>query len=56
MTQTVLDQLDGEDTLRQLVNRFYDLIETQPEAHDLLRLHFRGHGMEHTHAPNRQIS
>jgi hemoglobin len=48
MTQTVLDQLGGEDTLRQLVNRFYDLIETQPEAHDLLRLHFRGHGMEHT--------
>jgi hemoglobin len=48
MTQTVLDQLGGEDALRQLVDRFYDLIETDPEAHDLLRLHFRGHGMNHT--------
>jgi hemoglobin len=50
MTQTVLDQLGGEDALHQLVNRFYDLIETDPAAHDLLRLHFRGHGMEHTRA------
>lgn len=50
MTQSVLDQLGGEDVLRKLVNRFYDLIETDPQAHDLLRLHFRGHGMQHTRA------
>jgi hemoglobin len=47
MTQTVLDQLGGEEALNRLVNHFYDLMETDPAAHDLMRLHFRGHGMNH---------
>lgn len=48
MTQSVLDQLGGEDALKKLVNHFYDLMESLPEGHDIMRLHFRGHGMEHT--------
>lgn len=48
MTQSVLDQLGGEDTLKNLVNHFYDLMETLLEGHEIMRLHFRGHGMEHT--------
>lgn len=48
MTRTLIDQIGGEDGLHRLVNRFYDLMETLPEAHDLHRLHFRGHGLAHT--------
>jgi hemoglobin len=46
--QTLIDKIGGEDALRQLVTRFYDLMETLPEARDLHRLHFRGHGLDHT--------
>lgn len=31
-----------------LVERFYDIMETDPEVHELHRLHFRGHGLSHT--------
>lgn len=34
--------------LHRLVNRFYDRMESDPELHELHRLHFRGHGMNHT--------
>lgn len=45
--QNLLQQIGGEDELRQLVQTFYDLVETLPEAHALHRLHFRGFGMAH---------
>ena len=32
MTQTVLDQIGGEDALRELVEHFYDLVEELPEG------------------------
>ena len=48
MTGTLIDRIGGEDGLRRLINRFYDLMETLPEARDLHRLHFRGHGLDHT--------
>lgn len=47
MAETVLDQLGGEPALRALVNRFYDLVETDPRGENLMRLHFRGHGLAH---------
>jgi len=47
MAQTVLDHLGGEPALRALVNRFYDLVETDPRGENLMRLHFRGHGLAH---------
>lgn len=48
MSGVLIDRIGGEEGLRRLVNRFYDLMESLPEAHDLHRLHFRGHGIEHT--------
>lgn len=45
--QSILDQLGGEAALRRLVNRFYDLVETDPRGENLMRLHFRGHGLAH---------
>jgi len=47
MVQSILDALGGEEPLRKLVNRFYDLIETEPRGENILRLHFRGHGLSH---------
>lgn len=45
---SALDEIGGEPVLRNLVERFYDLMETDPAAHELHRLHFRGHGLSHT--------
>ncbi|MCB5411385.1 cyanoglobin [Pseudogemmobacter sp. CC-YST710] len=41
------EQIGGEDMLRRLVDRFYDLIETDPRGRHLLLLHHRGHGLAH---------
>lgn len=46
--KTALDDIGGEDRLLALVTAFYDRMETDPEAYPLLRLHFRGHGLNHT--------
>lgn len=48
MTQTVLDHIGGEDGLRVLVERFYDLVETVPEGQQIVHLHMEGHGLAHT--------
>ena len=45
--QTPLDQIGGEPGLIRLVNRFYDLVETDPRGATILALHFRGHGLSH---------
>ncbi|AZO11573.1 MULTISPECIES: group II truncated hemoglobin [unclassified Mesorhizobium] len=44
---SLLSQIGGETVLRGLVNAFYDLIETDPRGKSLLRLLFRGHGVDH---------
>ena len=44
---SVLDDIGGEAGLRDLVETFYDLIETLPEGSNLQRLHNRGHGIAH---------
>lgn len=44
----MIDQIGGEARLRELVNHFYDLVETEPEARRLLELHMDGHGLAHT--------
>ncbi|MEO9684421.1 MAG: group II truncated hemoglobin [Tateyamaria sp.] len=43
----MLDDIGGEQKLRDLVETFYDLIETLPEGSNLRRLHARGHGIAH---------
>lgn len=45
--RSILDQIGGEAALRRLVNRFYDLVETDPQGENLMRLHLRGHGLAH---------
>jgi len=44
---TVFDDIGGADRLHDLVNHFYDLVETLPEGSNLRRLHGRGHGIAH---------
>ncbi|WP_113911987.1 group II truncated hemoglobin [Roseovarius dicentrarchi] len=48
MTQTVLDKLGGEDALKELVEHFYDLVESTPEGAQIVRLHMDGHGLAAT--------
>ncbi|WP_282022061.1 group II truncated hemoglobin [Ruegeria faecimaris] len=45
---SALDQLGGEESLRALVEQFYDRMEADPAVYSLHRLHFRGHGLNHT--------
>ena len=45
---SALQEIGGETALRDLVERFYDLMESDPAVHELHRLHFRGHGLSHT--------
>jgi len=45
---TVLDQIGGETALRELVEHFYDLVETLPEGRQLVSLHLQNHGLAHT--------
>lgn len=47
---SVLDDIGGEATLRALVKRFYDLIETAPQGARILDLHLQGHGLAHVRA------
>lgn len=44
---SALDDIGGEEPLRELVETFYDLVETLPEGSNLRRLHARGHGVAH---------
>lgn len=45
---SALDRMGGAPALRALVETFYDRMESDPGAYPLHRLHFRGHGLEHT--------
>lgn len=45
---TLYEQLGGETGLQQLVQVFYDIVETDPAAEDLHRLHLRGNGVAHS--------
>lgn len=40
----------GEDKLRLLVDKFYDIVEQDPAAEELYLLHLRGHGINHSRA------
>lgn len=45
--QVMLDQIGGADKLRELVDRFYDLVETDPRGRAILDMHLKGHGLAH---------
>ena len=46
--QTLYDLAGGEGGVKNLVNLFYDIVETNPEAHKLHLLHLRGNGIAHS--------
>ena len=48
MTQSMLDQIGGEQSLKELVEHFYDLVEELPEGAQIRFLHMDGHGLAHT--------
>jgi hemoglobin len=39
MNQTIYEQIGGEQVVRQLIDRFYDLMDTLPEAAGIRALH-----------------
>jgi len=45
--RSTVEDIGGETSLRTLVERFYDIIESDPASAHLLTLHLRGHGMAH---------
>ncbi len=50
MAERLIDQIGGEQVLRALVARFYDVIEEHPRGARIVQLHKRGHGMAHARA------
>jgi len=45
---SLYEQLAAEAGLRRLIQGFYDIVETDPAAEDLHRLHLRGNGVAHS--------
>ncbi len=45
---SLVDEIGGEEIVRALVERFYDLIETHPRGRSILELHMDGHGVAHS--------
>jgi hemoglobin len=45
---SLYEQVGGEQGLRDLVETFYDIVENDPNVHDLHLLHLRGHGVAHS--------
>ena len=45
--QGVFNQIGGGPAVGALVERFYVLVETQPQGAQIFRLHLCGHGMAH---------
>ncbi|WP_371168991.1 cyanoglobin [Aliiroseovarius sp. 2305UL8-7] len=45
---SVLEEIGGEEGLHELVEHFYDLVESTPEGRNIVRLHMDGHGIAQT--------
>jgi len=45
---SLYDQVGGESGVLNLVKVFYDIVETEKFAHQLLLLHLRGNGLAHS--------
>lgn len=46
--KSLYDRLGGAAALKELVDTFYDIIETDPDGRSLNLLHLRGHGVAHS--------
>ncbi|MDX5351368.1 MAG: group II truncated hemoglobin [Paracoccaceae bacterium] len=45
--EPMIDRIGGEAKVHQLVNHFYDLIETLPQGRTIMEMHLKGHGLAH---------
>ncbi len=43
----MIAKIGGEETVHQLVEHFYDLIETLPQGRAIMEMHLKGHGLAH---------
>lgn len=52
---TVCQMIGGEEALERLVERFYDIIETDPDGAIIHALHLKGFGINHVRAAQFQF-
>lgn len=45
--EPMIDRMGGEPAVHDLVERFYDLIETLPQGAAIMAMHQKGHGLAH---------
>ena len=45
--EPMIDRMGGETAVHDLVERFYDLIETLPQGAAIMAMHQQGHGLAH---------
>jgi len=45
--ETMIDQIGGEAKVLELVEHFYDLIESLPQGEAIMTMHLKGHGLSH---------
>ena len=46
----MIDQIGGEQKVHELVDHFYDLIESLPQGRAIMDMHLKGHGLSHVRA------
>jgi hemoglobin len=44
---TMINRIGGEQKLHELVDHFYDLVESLPEGQGIMEMHLKGHGLSH---------
>lgn len=45
--QKLYDMVGGAETIKELVENFYDIVESDPDGEPVHRLHLRGMGINH---------
>lgn len=45
--KTMIDKIGGEPKVHELVDHFYDLIESLPQGEAIMTMHLKGHGLSH---------
>ncbi len=43
----MIEKIGGEDKVLNLVEHFYDLIESLPQGKTIMEMHLKGHGLAH---------